>query len=323
MSSPFLTAISDFMIIQRYSKRTIKTYLYWIKGFIIFNGKRHPEELDNSHITAFLHYLAIERTVSSATQALALNALNFLYSKYLSRPLGNLQPFQQAQRQAKLPVVLTTSEIKRLFEQLPQAYKLHCGLIYGSGLRRMELIRLRVKDIDFDQLSIYVWNGKGAKHRIVTLAPELVSALHKQVDYVARLLDEDKTKPHFSGVWMPDALARKYRFLNKTLGWQYLFPSYRLSVDAQTNLIRRHHIDESVVNKAIKSARLKASIVKQVSCHTLRHSFATHLLQGGADIRTVQEQLGHTDVKTTEIYTHVLNRGAKGVTSPLSSLLNK
>ncbi len=194
------------------------------------------------------------------------------------------------------------------------------SILYGSGLRRVEVARLRVKDIDFDHLQIQVWNGKGFRHRLTTLAPELLPRLKNQVDRVRLHLREDSLNEQFAGVWMLAAFARKYPGAQRTLGWQYLFPSVKLSLDPASRCLRRHHIDESTINKFIKKASLRAGIEKHVTSHTLRHSFATHLLESGADIRTVQEQLGHQDVKTTEIYTHVLKRGARGVRSPLSDL---
>jgi integron integrase len=195
-------------------------------------------------------------------------------------------------------------------------------MLYGSGLRRMEAVRLRVKEVDFDHHQLQVWNGKGRYHRLTTLAPELVPQLQHQIEKVRMQLKEDSQHEHYAGVWMPDALERKYTQAGKSVGWQYLFPSSRLSVDPQSGLLRRHHIDESNINRAIQQAAGQARIEKHVTCHALRHSFATHLLEAGADIRTVQEQLGHQDVKTTEIYTHVLKRGARGVRSPLSDLNN-
>jgi len=308
------------MIARQYSKRTIHSYCYWIKAYIIFSGKRRPEDMGEKEVVDFLTYLAVKRNVAPGTQALALNALAYLYNKYLQMPLGALGEFRLANRQAKLPVVLSQVEVKQLLEQLPDTKRLPCSLMYGSGLRRMELVRLRVQDIDFDQLSVRVWSGKGGKHRITTLATEITPALHAQIEKVRAYLSEDLTTGTYAGVYLPHALGRKYPRAGKSLGWQYLFPSSKLSVDPETGDIRRHHIDETTINKAVRVAAARAGIRKRVSSHTLRHSFATHLLQSGADIRTVQEQLGHSDVKTTEIYTHVLNRGAHGVTSPLSHL---
>lgn len=321
MSSPFLTSIEEYMLVRRYSKRTVRSYLRWIRAYILFHDKMHPKDLNASHIEAYLTHLAINRGVSKSTQAIALNALAFLYNKFLNQPLGDLSEFRRVTRQAKLPSVLTEDEVRVLLGNLDRAYTLPVSLLYGSGLRRMELVRLRVKDVDCDLKQIQVWNGKGFKHRLVTLAPELIPLIQKQLHCVNEYLEEDLLQEGYEGVWMPDALARKFRGASKTLAWQYLFPSIKLSVDPQSGTIRRHHIDESGVNKAIRRATKKAGIVKQVSSHTLRHSFATHLLQNGADIRTVQQQLGHSDVKTTEIYTHILKQGADGVRSPLSRLL--
>lgn len=318
--SPFLRSITEYMLARRYSKRTIQTYITWIKAFINFHGKRHPEAMAEPEIEAFLTYLAVERTVSKSTQSIALNSLVFLYTKFLDQKLGDLSAFQRTNKQAKLPIVLTQAEIKALFHALNPSYRLMAGLLYGSGLRRIELLRLRVNDIDMDFCQIRVWNGKGFKHRLTTLARELLPDVKRQIERVKLYWEEDLANPEFAGVWMPDALSRKYSSAPKELGWQYLFPSSRLSIDPQSKKIRRHHIDENSLSRAIRQARKQAKILKPVTPHTLRHSFATHLLQAGADIRTVQQQLGHSDVKTTEIYTHVLKQGAQGVRSPLSDL---
>lgn len=318
--SPFLDSILRYMTVRQYTKRTIDTYLYWIKYFILFNQKRHPSEMHDFEVEQFLTYLAVDKTVAVATQKLALNALAFLYNKFLEKPLGDVSQFRRTRKQAKLPVVLNKAEINTLLAQLDGVPLLMASMLYGSGLRRIEAVRLRVKDIDFDHFQVQVWNGKGLKHRLATLAPELVPKLKNQINLVKLFLKEDLQNNQFSGVFMPDALGRKYPNARFSLGWQYLFPSERLSLQPGTRNLRRHHIDESSVNKFIKIASNKANIQKHVTCHVLRHSFATHLLESGADIRTVQEQLGHSDVKMTEIYTHVLNRGAKGVRSPFSDL---
>ena len=319
--SPFLTSIEQYMRVRNYSKRTIDTYLYWIKYFIIFSDKQHPENLGSQDIEAFLSYLAIERTVSPSTQAIVLNALVFLKTKFLGQTLAPLTHYQKATRQQKLPVVLNQSEVSALLSHLHGVNYLMAALLYGSGLRRIELVRLRVKDVDFDFKQLRVFHGKGAKHRLVTLATELLPLLKRQIDQVSLYLQQDLQVNGFSGVWMPNALGRKYPNASKSLNWQYLLPASRLSIDPTDRVLRRHHYDESNVNKIVKHAAKQAEIAKDDSCHTLRHSFATHLLQSGADIRTVQQQLGHSDVKTTEIYTHVINQGANGVRSPLSKLM--
>lgn len=319
-SSPFLQSVYDYMLVRRYSIRTIRSYLYWIKYFILYNNKRHPQKMGREEVARFLTFLAARRQVAAATQSTALNAVAFLYNKYLDQPLGDLGQFQKANRQRKLPVVLTQKEVRAVLDQLTGPHQLMASLLYGSGLRRIELLRLRVKDVDFDHLQLRVWNGKGGKHRLTTLAVELVPRLEAQKEHVRALLENDKLYPGYAGVWMPDALARKYPSAPASLSWQYLFPASRLSLQPGTHLLRRHHFDESSLNKVVRMAAQNAGIEKTVTSHTLRHSFATHLLRSGADIRTVQEQLGHSDVKTTEIYTHVLQQGAHGVRSPLSGI---
>ncbi len=319
-SSPFLTSITRYMQVRRYSKRTIDTYLYWIKCFIVFHQKRHPSEMHDAEVEEFLTYLAAERTVAIATQKIALNALAFLYNKFLEKPLGDVSQFRRTRKQPKLPTVLSRSEVSLLFNHLNGIQLLIASLLYGSGLRRIEAVRLRVKDLDFDHHELQIWHGKGFKHRLVTLPPELEPRLKAQINRVNFFLREDLLNDQFAGVWMPDALHRKYRAARYSLDWQYLFPSSKLSFESGTRNLRRHHIDESNINKSIRSAARMAKTEKQVTAHVLRHSFATHLLESGADIRTVQEQLGHHDVKTTEIYTHVLKRGARGVRSPFSDL---
>lgn len=322
-SSPFLKSVEDYMWVQRYSRRTIDSYLYWIKYFIVFNEKRHPTELGDAEIKRFLTFLATERQVSAGTQSLALNAIVFLKTKFLGQTVGDLSGYSRSQKQRKLPVVLTGHEVSALLTQVDGLQKLMVALMYGSGLRRIELVRLRVKDVDFDFRQIRVINGKGGKHRLVTVADELLPPLREQVKRVGAIFTRDKAIEHYAGVWLPDALARKYPSASFELGWHYLFPASRLSIDPSSGRLRRHHFDENNLNKTVKKAASDAGITKVVTCHTLRHSFATHLLQSGADIRTVQQQLGHSDVKTTEIYTHVLKQGAQGVRSPLSALMRE
>lgn len=319
-SSPFIQTLSHYMAVRRYSPRTIESYLYWIKYFIHFHDKRHPGEMGERDVERFLTFLAVERKVSAATQKLALNAIAFLYNRFLNRPLVDLREFRRSKIPPKLPVVLSRLEVSRLLSNLGGVPLTIASLLYGSGLRRLEVARLRVKDIDFEHSQIQVWNGKGYRHRLATLAPELVPALELQIERVRLYLKEDSQNEQFAGVWLPNALASKHPNARFTLAWQYLFPSAKLSLDTADRRLRRHHLDESTINKFIKKAAIAAGIEKLVTSHTLRHSFATHLLESGADIRTVQEQLGHQDVKTTEIYTHVLKRGAHGVRSPLSDL---
>ncbi|MES2627152.1 MAG: integron integrase [Pseudomonadota bacterium] len=318
--SPFMQTLSEHMLVRHYSKRTIDSYLYWIRYYIRFHHKRHPKDMGKEEVLEFLTFMAVQRNVSVSTQKTALNALAFLYNKFLQLPLGNLGPFNKAARPRKLPVVLTRPEVGALLSRLNGTPRLLAALLYGSGLRRIEAVRLRVKDVDFDHLQLRIWAGKGNKHRITTVAQELLPDLQHQIRRVTLLLEQDIATHGYSGVWLPDALSRKFPAASRNLGWHYLFPSTCLSLEPGTTNLRRHHVDESSINKLIKRAAAEAGITKDVTSHTLRHSFATHLLESGADIRTVQEQLGHHDVKTTEIYTHVLKRGGRGVRSPLSDL---
>jgi len=321
MNSLFLIHIKEFMWTQRYAKRTIESYLYWIKAFIIFNNKRHPSNYHNQEVEYFLSHLSNEMNVAPNTQALALNALVYMYKHILKNELTLTLNFNKSSLKQKLPVVLTQQEISALLPQINANHSLICQLMYGSGLRLMEAVRLRVQDIDFDYLSVRVWQGKGAKNRCVTLAKELVQPLKMQISQVELFFELDNKSPNYQGVYLPFALSKKYPSASKELGWHYLFPSKQLSIDPEVNVSRRHHINETSIRKAIKRAANNANINKNVTCHTLRHSFATHLLQRGADIRTVQEQLGHSDLRTTQIYTHVLEHGANGVRSPLSDIL--
>lgn len=321
MSSVFLAHIKEQMWSSRYAKRSIETYLYWIKAYINFIGKKHPSECHDVEVEQFLSYLSNTLNIAPKTQALALNAVCYLYKHILKTPLSLALHFNKARVNPKLPTVLTPAEIKLLFKYIDPKHLLVCQLMYGSGLRLMEAVRLRLQDIDFNFYCIEIWHGKGGKHRRVTLAVELEEALKRQIDLAKSYYHLDIQSERYHGVYLPFALSRKYPNAPFELNWHYLFPSNRLSIDPEVNKLRRHHINETLLRKSIKHATELAQIDKHVTCHTLRHSFATHLLQRGADIRTIQEQLGHTDIRTTQIYTHVIERGASGVQSPLSNLL--
>ncbi|GHF91098.1 integron integrase [Thalassotalea marina] len=320
MNSPFLSSLKEHMWTRRYAKRTIESYLYWIKYFINFNNKRHPLSCHNAEVEFFLNYLSNVKNVAPRTQSLALNALSYLYKDYFNQPLSCDLQFNKCRVQPNLPTVLTKSEVKLLLEAIPVQNRLACQLMYASGLRLMEVVRLRIQDIDFNYCSIQVWHGKGGKHRRTTLAKELFYSLKEQIKLANCLFQRDIRNPSYHGVYLPFALARKYPNAPKEFNWHYLFPATRLSIDPEVNKVRRHHLHETVLRKAIHKASNSLQLNKRITCHTLRHSFATHLLQRGADIRTVQEQLGHTDVRTTQIYTHVIEHGANGVRSPLSDL---
>ncbi|MDR9830461.1 integron integrase [Vibrio sp. FNV 38] len=320
VQSPFLQHIVDFMYARHYAKSSVEAYVYWIKQYILHNGKQHPKSLNSKHVEQFLSHLSLHRNVSANTQAQALCALVFLYEHILCQPIKIDMRFRKATKQKKLPIVLAKQEVRSLLENTKPAWQLAVQLMYGSGLRVNECVRLRYADIDFDFYALRIHLSKGNKSRIVTLAKELCSDLHRQREVVERIWQTDSLDENYFGVSMPNALEKKYPGANKTLNWQFLFPSQKLSIDPRTQMQRRHHVDVTTIQRAIKAAAKRAGIEKPVTSHTLRHSFATHLLESGADIRTVQEQLGHTDVKTTQIYTHVLERGAQGVISPLSHL---
>ena len=320
MKSPYLRFIAEQMRTRRYAKRTIESYTYWIKAFINFNHKRHPNECHNLEVEQFLSFLSNNMNVAPRTQAVALNALVYLYKFIIEKPLTLSLNFNRTKGQQKLPVVLTQHEVVSLFKHIKSEYQLPCKLMYGSGLRLMEVVRLRVQDIDFDYHSICVRQGKGGKNRRVTLAKELVGDLKMQIEFAKSYFAKDIGAEEYAGVYLPYGYSRKNPSARFEFGWHYLFPSTRLIADPQSGEIRRHHIDHTVLRKTIKAARLSSGIDKQITCHTLRHSFATHLLQRGTDIRTIQEQLGHSDIRTTQIYTHVIEQGANGVRSPLSDL---
>jgi integron integrase len=303
-----------------YSIRTEQAYTHWANRFVQFHGGRDATALGGAEIVRFLEHLAVERTVAVNTQNQALNALVFLYSQVLKVPLGDLEDFTRAQKPRRLPVVLTREQVKTLVGLVPGIHQLMARLIYGTGMRLMECVRVRVKDIDFDYHQIVVRNGKGAKDRVVPLPDVLNEALAVHLRGVRALHKDDRSRG-LGEVYLPDALHRKFPTAGQDWLWQWVFPSARLSVDPRSGKTRRHHLHENGLQRAIKLAAQSAGIDKKVSTHTLRHSFATHLLEAGYDIRTVQELLGHSDVSTTMIYTHVLNRGGRAVRSPLDTLL--
>jgi len=302
-----------------YSIRTEQAYESWATRFIAYCDNRDPRTLGADEVVSFLQHLAVRRNVAASTQNQALNALVFFYDQVMQQPLGDMGGFIRAKRPKKLPVVLTQNEVQRLLGQLNGRHKLMASLLYGTGMRLMDCVRLRVQDIDFEYRQIIVRDGKGKKDRVVPLPERLIEPLKAHLVEV-RKIHRDDLENDGGQVYLPGALSRKYPNAAKEWGWQYVFPSGRLSVDPRSGKVRRHHIHENGLQKAVKKATAPAGITKRVNCHALRHSFATHLLENGYDIRTVQELLGHADVSTTMIYTHVLNRGGQGVRSPLDSI---
>ncbi|HEY0661616.1 MAG TPA: integron integrase [Lysobacter sp.] len=302
--------------VKHYSLRTERAYLYWIRRYIIANQKRHPREMGATEVEVFLSSLATRDDVAASTQNQALSALLFLYREVLGMRLPWMESVVRAKRPQRIPMVLSREEVTRLLAMLDGPCWLLGSLLYGTGMRLMESLRLRIKDVDFDRNEICVRNGKGGKDRRLPLPRALREALSQRVEQVRVRHAQDLATGH-GAVYLPHALARKYPNAAREFAWQYLFPAAQLSVDPRSGQQRRHHLDEAILQRAVKAARLRAGIDKPASCHTLRHSFATHLLEMGHDIRTVQELLGHKDVATTQLYTHVLNRGAGGVLSPL------
>ncbi|WP_155314262.1 integron integrase [Desulfosarcina ovata] len=304
---------------MHYSIRTEESYLGWIKRYIFFHDKRHPNDLNENHITDFLNYLAVQRKVASSTQNQALCALVFLYRHVLKKELSQFENLTYAKRPLKLPVVFTREEVRNILLQLDGVTWIMGQLLYGAGLRLMECVRLRVKDIDFGYQQIVVRNGKGQKDRVTMLPEIVVEALSRHLEKI-KLAHAIDLKAGFGTVYLPYALERKYPHANRSWSWQYVFPATKRSIDPRTGIEQRHHLSEAVLQRAIKKAIKSCKITKPGSCHSMRHSFATHLLESGYDIRTVQELLGHKDVSTTMIYTHVLNKGGKGVQSPSDML---
>ena len=304
--------------LKHYSIRTEQAYLDWIKRFILHFDKAHPKNMGAEEVEKFLTYLAVEGRVAASTQNQAKSALLFLYREVLKIELTWLDDIEKAKAPKRLPVVLTRAEVQSLLSRLQGTHWLISNLLYGTGMRIMECLRLRVKDIEFSRKEILIRDGKGFKDRVTMLPLALVNPLREHLENVKILHDQDMSAG-YGNVYMPYALDKKYPTAAFDWGWQYAFPTKGLSLDPRSGVKRRHHVQEQTVQRAVKQAVRDANIVKPATPHTLRHSFATHLLEGGYDIRTVQELLGHSDVSTTMIYTHVLNKGGRGVTSPLDT----
>lgn len=317
-SVKFTHQLRTFMRSQHKAWATEKTYIHWIKNFIHFNANKHPKELGALEVERFLSHLAVNKNVSPSTQATALNAIVFMYKQFLHQDLGELD-FSRTKRHRSIPVVFSVVECQRVLAELKGGHRLMAGLMYGSGLRVSECLRLRIKDIDFDRNEIIVREGKGNKSRRTMLPLSLKAELSQQMERV-ELLHEQDIQDGYGEVYMPYALARKYPSEAKRLAWQFVFPSTRIAKDPRSNQWRRHHSHQRSIQRAVKKAVSDAGIHKLANCHTFRHSFATHLLESGSDIRTIQSLLGHADVATTEIYTHVLNKGGLGVQSPVDLL---
>ena len=301
---------------RHYSPRTEETYLHWVRRFILFSDRRHPRDMGAPEVTAFLNHLAQDRGVAAATQNQALAALLFLYREVLAQPLPWLDALERAKQPVHRPTVLTEDEVQRLLARMHGTKWLMGSLLYGAGLRLRECLKLRVKDVDFGYRQILVRDGKGGKDRVTMLPGTVIEPLKAHLERTKALHERD-IADGCGDVELPDAIARKYPRALYEWGWKFVFPSYRRSVDPRTGVVRQHHVYENYLIRGVKQAVRAAGITKHVSCHTLRHSFATHLLENGYDIRTVQELLGHQSVETTMIYTHVLNKGGKGVRSPL------
>ncbi|MGC1479664.1 MAG: integron integrase [Chthoniobacterales bacterium] len=313
----YLAFVEEVRIALRklhYAERTEATYVDWVRRFLRFTRPVGRDALDAKDVAFYLEYLAVVRSVGAATQNQALNALVFIFREVLDRDLGEIGGVERAKQKRRLPVVLSRDEVRRLLDAADEPYELMIRLMYGTGMRLMECLRLRVKDVDFDHCQIVVRSGKGNKDRITTLPDSLGAALRRHLEAVREIHEADLVAGH-GGVFLPDALQRKWPHAAKEWTWQYVFPAKHLTVDK--GVVRRHHVHENSLQKAVKDAAGRAELSKRVSCHALRHSFATHLLESGYDIRTVQDLLGHADVSTTMIYTHVLNRPGLAVRSPL------
>jgi integron integrase len=306
----------DLMRVKHYSIRTEETYIQWMRDFILYHNKRHPAEMGAREVEAYLTHLAVERNVAPSTQNVAMQAVLFLYKQVLHINLTGIDALR-AKKDKRLPVVLTRNEVNRILTLIREPeYRLQARLLYGTGMRLLECLRLRVKDMDFERHQITVRDTKGNEDRMTMLPLQLAPIIQEHLRHVKQIHEAD-LRAGYGAVYLPFALERKYPSADKEWGWQYVFPASKLSVDPRSGVTRRHHADDSNLQRAVREAVKASGVAKPASCHTFRHSFATHLLEAGYDIRTVQELLGHKDVKTTQIYTHVLNRGPSAVRSPL------
>ena len=318
-SPKLLDIVRGKIRLKHYSIRTEQAYVDWIKRYILHFDKKHPRDLGAEHVEQFLTYLAVNGKVSASTQNQAKSALLFLYKEVLGQLLPWLDDIEHAKTPKRMPVVLTKHEVQMILAQLNGTHHLIVSLLYGTGMRILEALRLRVKDVDFERKEILIRDGKGYKDRVTMLPSSLVKPLSEHINKV-KVLHEQDLANGYGEVYMPMALAKKYPYAAHDWSWQYVFPTGKLSVDPRTNVTRRHHVQDQAIQRAVRQAVVSAGLTKPATPHTLRHSFATHLLESGYDIRTVQELLGHADVSTTMIYTHVLNKGGRGVSSPLDLL---
>ena len=315
-----LDRVRDAIRARHYSLRTEEAYVGWVRRFILFHNKRHPAEMGEAEINQFLTHLAVSENVAASTQNQALSGILFLYQEVLGRDLDRIEGVVRAKKPVRLPVVLTRDEVRNLLGAMTSSPRLVALLLYGGGLRLLEALRLRVQDLDLDSHQITIRDGKGQKDR-VTMLPTIAKPLLVEHLQQVRQIHQQDLRQGLGSVFLPNALAKKYPGADHQWSWQYVFPATAVSIDPRSGLKRRHHLDESVIQRSIKAAVSRAGLHKPATSHTLRNSFATHLLEDGYDIRTVQELLGHSDVRTTMIYTHVLNRGGKGVRSPADKLL--
>jgi len=319
MAGKLMEMVRYKLKLKHYSPKTIETYCMWIVRYIYFHKTKYPGDMGANEIEEYLTYLAVKEKVAASTQNQAFNAILFMYKEVLNIKLPEEINSVRAKRSQYIPVIFSREEVKAIFSYMYKRNKLIAQLLYGTGMRISECLRLRIKDLDFSNQCITIFSGKGKKDRVAVLPESITEQLKTQIQFAIELHDADLAKG-YGRATLPYALARKYRHLDKTVGWQYLFPATSLCYDKKTSEYRRHHLHATAIQKALKRAVQKAGILKKVGCHTFRHSFATHLLDDGYDIRTVQELLGHKDVRTTMIYTHVMKKGALGVKSPLDTV---